>query len=86
MGIGSPIFITIVCVPAIKSSGPNVKKLWINKYIHGFWVSYGLIKIKLKKTRKITILYRGTSKEKIYQELRVESLASRRWFRKLFLF
>ena len=30
--------------------------------------------------------YQGTSKEKLYQELRLESLQLRRWFRKLCLF
>ena len=34
----------------------------------------------------ITIAIRGTSKEKIYQEIGLESLESRRWFRKLCFF
>ena len=34
----------------------------------------------------ITVAIRGTSKKKIYQELGLEHLESRRWFRKLCFF
>ena len=34
----------------------------------------------------ITVAIRGTSKEKIYQELGLESLQLRRWYRKLAVF
>ena len=45
-----------------------------------------LEKIQYNACIAITGVIRGTSKEKIYQELGLESLASRRWFRKLCFF
>ena len=26
------------------------KRLWMNKFVHGFWVSYGLIKVKVSES------------------------------------
>ena len=45
-----------------------------------------LEKIQYNACIAITGAIRGTSKEKIYQELGLESLASRHWFRKLCFF
>ena len=45
-----------------------------------------LEKIQYNACIAITGAIRGISKEKIYEELGLESLESRRWLRKLFLF
>ena len=45
-----------------------------------------LEKIQYNACIAITGAIRGTSKEKIYEELGLESLESRRWFRKLCFF
>ena len=42
-----------------------------------------LEKIQYNSTLAITGATRGTSKEKIYQELGLQSLKKRRWYRKL---
>ena len=47
MGVGSPVFINDSLCAYYKKFWAKCKKLLINKYIHGFWVSYGLIKIKV---------------------------------------
>ena len=50
MGIGSPIFINDSLCAYYKKLWAKCKKLWINKYRHGFWVSYGLIKFKVSES------------------------------------
>ena len=49
MGISSPIFINDSLCAYYKKLWAKCKKLWLNKYIYGFWVSYGLIKIKVSE-------------------------------------
>ena len=46
MGISSPIFINDSLCAYYKKLWAKCKMLWLNKYIYGFWVSYGSIKIK----------------------------------------
>ena len=46
MGISSPLFINDSLCAYYKKLWAKCKKLWLNKYIYGFWVSYGSIKIK----------------------------------------
>ena len=46
MGISSPLFINDSLYAYYKKLWAKCKKLWLNKYIYGFWVSYGSIKIK----------------------------------------
>ena len=50
MGIGRPIFINNSLCTYYKKLWAKCKKLWINKYINGFWVLYGLIKIKVSES------------------------------------
>ena len=46
MGISSPLCINDSLCAYYKKLWAKCKKLWLNKYIYGFWVSYGSIKIK----------------------------------------
>ena len=50
MGISSPIFINDSLCAYYKKLWAKCKKLWLNKYIYGFWVLYGLIKIKVSES------------------------------------
>ena len=50
MGISSPIFISDSLCGYYKKLWAKCKKLLHNKYIHGFWVSYGFIKIKVSES------------------------------------
>ena len=53
MGLRSSIFINDnLCAYYIKLWA-KYKKLWDNKFIHRFWVSYGLIKIKVSESSQI---------------------------------
>ena len=55
--------------------------IFFNNYFH-----QRLEPIQYNSALSITGAIRGTSKEKLYQELGFESLQSRRWFQKLSLF
>ena len=50
MGISSPIFVKDSLCAYYKKLWAKCKKLWLNKYIHGFWVLHGLIKIKVSES------------------------------------
>ena len=50
MGISSPIFINTSSCSYYKKLWVKCKKLWGNKYIHGLWASYDLIKIKISES------------------------------------
>ena len=50
MGISSPIFINDSLCAYYKKLWAKCKNLWLNKYIYGLWVSYGLIKIKVSQS------------------------------------
>ena len=40
--------------------------MWINKFIHGFWVSYGLIKIKLSERSNPCIITHDVDLETVF--------------------
>ena len=50
MDISSPIFINDSLFAYYKNLWAKYKKLGHDKYIHRFWVSYGLIKIKVSES------------------------------------
>ena len=51
MGINNPIFISASLKCAYcKKLWAKCKRLWMDKFIHGFWVSYWLIKIKVSES------------------------------------
>ena len=56
VGKSSPVFINDSLCVYYKKLWSKCKKLWDNKYILGFWVSYGLITMYLG-IRKITSSY-----------------------------
>ena len=49
IGISSPIFINNSLCAYNKKLWDKYKKLRDNRYVHEFWTSYGLIKIKVSK-------------------------------------
>ena len=50
MGINNSIFINDSQCAYYKKLWAKSKRMWMNKFIHGFWVSYGLIKIKVSES------------------------------------
>ena len=50
MGISSPVFINDSLCAYYEKLRTKCRKLWNNKYVHGFWVWYGLIKIKVSES------------------------------------
>ena len=58
MGIISTTLINNKLCAYYEKLWAKCKKLWDNKFIHGFWVSYGLIKIKVSEgSPPITFLH-----------------------------
>ena len=50
MGISSPIFINDSLCAYYEKFRTKCRKLRNKKYVHGFWVWYGLIKIKVSES------------------------------------
>ena len=58
MGINSLIIINDSLCAYYKKLWAKCKELWVNKYFHGLWVSYGLIKTKvLESSPPVTITH-----------------------------
>ena len=36
--------------------GENAKKLWSNKHIHAFWVSSGILRLKLTASGRVHVI------------------------------
>ena len=50
MDMSSPTFINDSLCGYYKKLWAKCKTLWYNKFIHGFWFSYGLIKVKVSES------------------------------------
>ena len=44
------------------------KKLWSNKYIHAFWVSNGILRLKLTASGRVHIITHGQDLDKLFPE------------------
>ena len=53
-----------------KSCGPNVKKLWSNKFIFGYWVSNGSIKIWISEHSPVKVISHIADLEKLFPLLK----------------
>ena len=42
------------------------KRMWMNKFIHGFWVSYGLVKIKVSESSTPCIITKDVDLETMF--------------------
>ena len=58
IGINSPVFINDSLCRYYKNLWAKCKKLWLNKFIHGFWTSNGSIRLKLTETGNASICWK----------------------------
>ena len=56
IGIDSVVFINDSDCRYYKNLWAKCKKLWLNKFIHGFWTSNGSIRLKLTETVNFRVI------------------------------
>ena len=56
----------IVFVNITKISGQKCKKLWLNKFIHGFGTSFGFIRLKLTETSNVREITHDADLEELF--------------------
>ena len=68
MGINNPIFIKDSLCAYYKTLWAKCEGMWMNKFIPGFWISYGLIKIKVSESSTPCIITHDVDLETIFPE------------------
>ena len=56
IGINLAVYINNSLCRYYKNLWAKCKKLWLNKFIHGFWTSNGFIRLKLTETGNVRVL------------------------------
>ena len=56
----------IVFVGIARISGQNVKKLWLNKFIHGFLTFNGSIRLKPTETGNVRVITHDANLEELF--------------------
>ena len=56
IGINSAMYINDILCWYYKNLWEKCKKLWLNKFIHGFWTSNGFIRLKLTETGNVRVI------------------------------
>ena len=54
--IDSAVFINDSLYRYYKNLWAKCKKLWLNKFVHGFWTSNGSIRLKLNDTGNVHVI------------------------------
>ena len=49
-----------------KNLWAKCKKLWLNKFIHGFWTSNGSIRLKLTETGNVRVITHDADLEELF--------------------
>ena len=44
------------------------KKLWSNKHIHAFWVSYGILRLKLTASGRVHVITHSQDLDELFPE------------------
>ena len=66
IGINSAVYINDSLCRYYKNLWAKCKKLWLNKFIHGFWTSHGSIRLKLTKTGNVRVITRNADLKKLF--------------------
>ena len=56
MGINCPIFVNDSLCAYYKKLWAKYKKMWLSKYIYGFWISYSLVKVKVSESSPLVTI------------------------------
>ena len=66
IGIDSAVYINDNLCRYYKNLWAKCKKLWLNKFIHGFWTSNGSIRLKLTETGNVRVIMHGADLEELF--------------------
>ena len=66
IGINSAMFINDSLCRCYKNHWAKCKKLWLNKFIHGFWTSNGSIRLKLIETGNVRVITHDADLEELF--------------------
>ena len=66
IGINSAVYINDSLCRYYKNLWAKCKKLWLNKFIHGFWTSNGSIRLKLTETGNVRVIIHDADLEELF--------------------
>ena len=66
IGINSAVYINDSFCRYYKNLSAKCKKLWLNKFIHGFWTFNGSIRLKLTETGNVRAITRDADLEELF--------------------
>ena len=66
IGINSAVYINDSLCRYYKNLWAKWKKLWLNKFIHGFWTSNGSIRLKLTETGNVRVITHDADFEELF--------------------
>ena len=66
IGINSAMFINDSLCRYYKNHWAKCKKLWLNKFIHGFWTSNSSIRLKLIETGNVRVITHDADLEELF--------------------
>ena len=66
IGINSAVYINDSLCRYYKNLWAKCKKLWLNKFIHGFWTSNGSIRLKLTETGNVRVITHDADLEELF--------------------
>ena len=66
IGINSAVYVNDSLCRYYKNLWAKCKKLWLNKFIHGFWTSNGSIRLKLTETGNVRVITHDADLEKLF--------------------
>ena len=65
IGINSAVFINDSLCRYYTNLWAKCKKLWLNKFIHGFWTSNGSIRLKLTENGNVCVITDGEAATRV---------------------
>ena len=66
IGINSAVYINDSLCRYYKNLWAKCKKLWLNKFIHGFWTSNGSIRLELTETGNVRVITHDVDLEELF--------------------
>ena len=68
IGINTPVFVNDSLCSYYKMLWQKCKKLWSNKYIHAFWMSNDLLRLKLTASSRVHVITHGPNLDELFPE------------------
>ena len=67
-GVNNPVFINYNLCSYYKTLWRKCKQFWSNKYIHAFWVSNGILRIKLTVSGRVYVITHSQDLDELFPE------------------